>query len=49
MHPPTYALTPEGEDPLLTSIAWELSRMNQLTELSVAFSTLTGKIQTLLR
>lgn len=47
--PPTCAPTPEGEDPLLTSIAWELSQMNKLTELSVAFSTLTGKIRTLLR
>lgn len=47
--PPTCAPNPEGEDLLLTSIAWELSQMNQLTELSVAFSTLTGKIQTLLR
>ncbi|GAB1298377.1 Leucine-rich repeat-containing protein 14B [Apodemus speciosus] len=46
--PPTCAPNPEGEDLLLTSIAWELSQMNQLTELSVAFSTLTGKIQTLL-
>ncbi|XP_063127889.1 leucine-rich repeat-containing protein 14B isoform X1 [Rattus norvegicus] len=46
--PPTCAPDPEGEDLLLTSIAWELSQMNQLTELSVAFSTLTGKIQTLL-
>lgn len=47
--PPTCAPTPEGEDPFLPSIAWELSQMSQLTELSVAFSTLTGKIQTLLR
>nr|XP_048315209.1 leucine-rich repeat-containing protein 14B [Myodes glareolus] len=46
--PPTCTPTPEGEDPLLTSIAWELSQMNKLTELSVAFSTLTGKIRTLL-
>lgn len=46
--PPTCAPTPEGEDRLLTSIALELSHMTQLTELSVAFSTLTGKIQTLL-
>lgn len=37
-----------GEDPLFASIAWELSQMTQLTELSVAFSTLTGKIQKLL-
>ncbi|ELW72665.1 leucine-rich repeat-containing protein 14B [Tupaia chinensis] len=46
--PPAYAPTPEGEDPLLASIAWELGQMTQLTELSVAFSTLTGKIKTLL-
>lgn len=46
--PPTSASTPDGEDPLLTSIAWELSQMSQLTELSVAFSTLTGKIPKLL-
>uniref|UniRef100_A0A8C6Q9L8 Leucine-rich repeat-containing protein 14B n=2 Tax=Nannospalax galili TaxID=1026970 RepID=A0A8C6Q9L8_NANGA len=46
--PPTYAPALVGEDPLLASIAWELSQMTQLTELSVAFSTLTGKIQTLL-
>ncbi|XP_003981619.2 leucine-rich repeat-containing protein 14B [Felis catus] len=46
--PPTSTPTPDGEDPLLTSIAWELSQMTQLTELSVAFSTLTGKIRKLL-
>ncbi|XP_023607806.1 leucine-rich repeat-containing protein 14B [Myotis lucifugus] len=46
--PPACAPTTEGEDPLLTSIAWELSQMTQLTELSVAFSTLTGNIQKLL-
>ncbi|XP_014650505.1 PREDICTED: leucine-rich repeat-containing protein 14B [Ceratotherium simum simum] len=46
--PPACTLAPSGEDPFLTSIAWELSQMTQLTELSVAFSTLTGKIQTLL-
>ncbi|PNJ84945.1 LRRC14B isoform 1, partial [Pongo abelii] len=46
--PPTCASTPDGEDPLLASIARELSKMTQLTELSVAFSTLTGKIPTLL-
>ena len=38
----------DGEEPLLASIAWALSRMTQLTELHVAFSTLTGKLQTLL-
>ncbi|XP_015345903.1 leucine-rich repeat-containing protein 14B [Marmota marmota marmota] len=46
--PPTSTPLPEGEDSLLSSIAWELSQMSRLTELSVAFSTLTGKIQTLL-
>ncbi|XP_066099089.1 leucine-rich repeat-containing protein 14B [Saccopteryx bilineata] len=46
--PPVCAPAAEGEDPLLTSIAWELSQMTQLTELNVAFSTLTGKIQKLL-
>lgn len=46
--PPGHAPDPDGEDPLLASIAWELSQMTQLTELSVAFSTLTGKIQRLL-
>lgn len=46
--PPACAPATEGEDPLLTAIAWELSQMTQLTELSVAFSTLTGKIQKLL-
>ncbi|XP_008577165.1 PREDICTED: leucine-rich repeat-containing protein 14B [Galeopterus variegatus] len=46
--PPTCAPMPDGEDTLLSSIAWELSQMTQLTELSVAFSTLTGKIQRLL-
>ncbi|XP_027945782.1 leucine-rich repeat-containing protein 14B [Eumetopias jubatus] len=46
--PPTSTSAPDGEDPLLTSIAWELSQMSQLTELSVAFSTLTGKIPKLL-
>ncbi|XP_062068011.1 leucine-rich repeat-containing protein 14B [Lepus europaeus] len=46
--PPTCAPTPGSEDSLLTSIAGELGRMAYLTELSVAFSTLTGKIPTLL-
>lgn len=46
--PPSSPLTPHGEDPFLASIAWELSQMTQLTELSVAFSTLTGKVQKLL-
>ncbi|KFO38504.1 leucine-rich repeat-containing protein 14B [Fukomys damarensis] len=46
--PPDCTPAPEGQDPLLASIAWELSRMTQLTELSVAFSSLTGKIRTLL-
>uniref|UniRef100_A0A8C5KNS0 Leucine-rich repeat-containing protein 14B n=1 Tax=Jaculus jaculus TaxID=51337 RepID=A0A8C5KNS0_JACJA len=46
--PPSHVPPPAGEDPLLASIARELSHMTQLTELSVAFSTLTGKIQTLL-
>ncbi|XP_003462165.1 leucine-rich repeat-containing protein 14B [Cavia porcellus] len=46
--PPSYAPAPEGQDSLLASIAWELSRMTQLTELNVAFSSLTGKIRTLL-
>ncbi|XP_008071023.1 leucine-rich repeat-containing protein 14B [Carlito syrichta] len=46
--PPACAPTPNGEDPLLAAIAQELSQMTQLTELSVAFSMLTGKIQTLL-
>lgn len=46
--PPGCTPGTDGEDPLLTSIAWELSQMTQLTELSVAFSTLTGKIQRLL-
>ncbi|CAK6444245.1 unnamed protein product [Pipistrellus nathusii] len=47
--PPACAPAPEGEDSLLTSIAWQLSQMTQLTELSVAFSTLTGNVQKLLR
>ncbi|KAM5330662.1 leucine-rich repeat-containing protein 14B [Glossophaga mutica] len=46
--PPAYTPSAEDEDPLFTSITWELSQMTQLTELSVAFSTLTGKIQKLL-
>lgn len=46
--PPDCTPTAEDEDPLFTSITWELSQMTQLTELSVAFSTLTGKIQELL-
>lgn len=46
--PPACTPASNGEDALLTSIAWELSQMTQLTELSVAFSTLTGKIQKLL-
>lgn len=46
--PPAGAPAAEGEDPLLASIAWELSQMTQLTELSVAFSTLTGNVQQLL-
>ncbi|XP_057564433.1 leucine-rich repeat-containing protein 14B [Hippopotamus amphibius kiboko] len=46
--PPASTPAPDGEDPLLTSIAWELSQMTQLTELSVAFCTLTGKLQKLL-
>ncbi|XP_069898198.1 leucine-rich repeat-containing protein 14B [Dipodomys merriami] len=40
--------TSEREDCLLASIARELSSMTRLVELSVSFSTLTGKIQTLL-
>ncbi|CAK7298490.1 Leucine-rich repeat-containing protein 14B [Vulpes lagopus] len=46
--PPRSTLSPDREDRLLTSIAWELSQMSQLNELSVAFSTLTGKIPKLL-
>uniref|UniRef100_A0A2K6GTN0 Leucine-rich repeat-containing protein 14B n=2 Tax=Propithecus coquereli TaxID=379532 RepID=A0A2K6GTN0_PROCO len=46
--PPACASTPGGEDPLLASIAGELSQMGQLTELGVAFSRLTGRVQTLL-
>lgn len=46
--PPGSPRAPDGEDPFFTSISWELSQMSQLTELSVAFSTLTGKIQKLL-
>uniref|UniRef100_A0A8D1UG66 Leucine-rich repeat-containing protein 14B n=1 Tax=Sus scrofa TaxID=9823 RepID=A0A8D1UG66_PIG len=46
--PPASSATSHGEAALLTSIARELSRMTQLTELSVAFSTLTGKIEKLL-
>ncbi|KAG5199337.1 hypothetical protein MJG53_012523 [Ovis ammon polii x Ovis aries] len=46
--PPASTPAPDGEEPLLASIAWALSRMTQLTELHVAFSTLTGKLQTLL-
>nr|XP_019600135.1 PREDICTED: leucine-rich repeat-containing protein 14B [Rhinolophus sinicus] len=46
--PPACTPAANSEDPLLTSISWELSQMTQLTELSVAFSTLTGKIQKLL-
>lgn len=38
----------DGEDALLASIAWELGQMTRLAELSVAFSTLTGKLQKLL-
>ncbi|XP_040833565.1 leucine-rich repeat-containing protein 14B [Ochotona curzoniae] len=40
--------TPDSQDSLLTSIAGELGRMAHLTELNVAFSTLTGKVPTLL-
>ena len=46
--PPASTPASDGEEPLLASIAWALSRMTQLTELHVAFSTLTGKLQTLL-
>ncbi|XP_004621459.1 leucine-rich repeat-containing protein 14B [Sorex araneus] len=46
--PPAHTLGPDGKDPLLTSISQALGQMAQLTELSVAFSTLTGKIQQLL-
>lgn len=46
--PPGSPPAPDGEDPFFTSISWELSQMSQLTELSVAFSTLTGKTQKLL-
>ncbi|KAL0628972.1 Leucine-rich repeat-containing protein 14B [Plecturocebus cupreus] len=46
--PPACVSTPDGRDPLLAAIARELGNMTQLTELSVAFSTLTGKIATLL-
>ncbi|XP_037386023.1 leucine-rich repeat-containing protein 14B [Talpa occidentalis] len=45
---PAYNPGPDSQDALLTSIAGELSRMTQLAELSVAFSTLTGKVQRLL-
>ncbi|XP_037654690.1 leucine-rich repeat-containing protein 14B [Choloepus didactylus] len=38
----------DGEDPHLAAVARALSQMTQLTELSVAFSNLTGKIQSLL-
>ncbi|XP_004597969.2 leucine-rich repeat-containing protein 14B isoform X2 [Ochotona princeps] len=40
--------TPDSQDALLTSIAGELGRMTHLTELSLAFSTLTGKVPILL-
>ncbi|KAI5132201.1 Leucine-Rich Repeat-Containing Protein 14B [Manis pentadactyla] len=46
--PPGSPPAPDSEDPFFTSISWELSQMSQLSELSVAFSTLTGKIQKLL-
>ncbi|XP_049714267.1 leucine-rich repeat-containing protein 14B [Elephas maximus indicus] len=39
---------PHDEDSHLAAIARALSQMTQLTELSVAFSTLTGKVQQLL-
>ncbi|KAM6224601.1 leucine-rich repeat-containing protein 14B [Rhynchocyon petersi] len=46
--PPAQGPAPQGEDPHLTAIAQALGQMTQLTELSVAFSTLTGKIRQLL-
>ncbi|KAG8512336.1 Leucine-rich repeat-containing protein 14B [Galemys pyrenaicus] len=46
--PPACSPHPDSQDALLTSIARELSQMTQLAELSVAFSTLTGKVQRLL-
>lgn len=46
--PPAQAPSPNGEDPLFMSITQALSQMAHLTELSVAFSALTGKIQKLL-
>ncbi|XP_006900223.1 PREDICTED: leucine-rich repeat-containing protein 14B [Elephantulus edwardii] len=45
---PPQGPAPQGEDPHLAAIARALGQMTQLTELSVAFSTLTGKIQQLL-
>ncbi|XP_012375102.2 leucine-rich repeat-containing protein 14B [Dasypus novemcinctus] len=45
---PAQAADADGGDARLAAIALALSRMAQLTELSVAFSTLTGKVQTLL-
>uniref|UniRef100_A0A8C3YDQ6 Leucine rich repeat containing 14B n=1 Tax=Catagonus wagneri TaxID=51154 RepID=A0A8C3YDQ6_9CETA len=46
--PPAGSPAARGEAAPLTCIARELSHMTQLTELSVAFSTLTGKVQKLL-
>ncbi|XP_076972897.1 leucine-rich repeat-containing protein 14B [Tamandua tetradactyla] len=38
----------DGDDPHLAAVAGALGQMTQLTKLSVAFSTLTGKLQSLL-
>ncbi|XP_007953994.2 leucine-rich repeat-containing protein 14B [Orycteropus afer afer] len=46
--PPAGSPGPDGEDPHLAAIARALSQMTQLTELSVAFSVLTGRLQQLL-
>ncbi|XP_004698463.1 leucine-rich repeat-containing protein 14B, partial [Echinops telfairi] len=46
--PRARAPTPDGREPYLATIAMALSKMTQLTELSLAFSTLTGKIPQLL-
>ncbi|XP_006876959.1 PREDICTED: leucine-rich repeat-containing protein 14B [Chrysochloris asiatica] len=46
--PPAHRGLPADEDHHLATIAQALSQMPQLTELSVAFSTLTGRVQQLL-
>ncbi|KAM9694384.1 leucine-rich repeat-containing protein 14B [Trichechus inunguis] len=46
--PPAHGPVPHHEDSHLTAIARALGQMTQLTELSVSFSRLTGKIQELL-